>query len=499
MRTGILPGETQPMNSLAVLAALLSAHLALAQSGFETREVDAGLAYGPPIIREDFERCQPADAIVLDERKPDTWLLRTKDWPTRLLNAMGNPPDLTYDPQLTGVYDIYVGTRATHFPVSMGLRLASETAFTIVTSPRATEAVHTDWEFCLRRAVKLDGEQIIIHATGDSAYLDYFKFVPIIAGKVTVRAATDHVVIAAEPGKHFAFPGVAKLKDGTLAVVFRDGVHHVDPSGKVSLCRSTDGGRTWTPREVIFDDPAVDERDPGILQHSGGTLIVSFHSNGAMTMRSTDGGHTWDAPTPAPVFSPHGPGEMPDGRIYWCGIATERGMNHVKIAVSEDLGKTWQILSTIAESLPFHQPWVSEFWDEPHALPLDAKHWLCHYRVDMNGFLYQGESEDGGLTFTLPHRTDIWGHPFYILKLADGRLLTLYGYRRAPWGIRACISADQGQTWDLANELVLRHDGGHVDLGYPVGIELEPGLVLAVYYTNHGGGDCSIEGTFFRP
>ncbi len=484
-----------------VIATLLTLAPPLGQNGaLVTREIERPAQPEEPIIRDDFERCEPKEAVVRDERRDNTWCLRTKDWPTPLLNAMGNPPDLTYDPQLKGRYDIYVGSRATDFTVSMGLRLASEKEFTIVTSPRGTKEVHYDWEYCFRRAVPMDGEKIVIHALGAAVYLDYFKFVPCTGTeKVLARVATDHVMICSEKGKHFAFPGVARLKDGSLAVVFREGTAHVDPSGREALCRSTDDGRTWSPRRTIYDDPKIDERDPGICQQSSGTLVVSMASNGADVMRSTDNGETWDKPTPAPVFSPHGPRELPDGRLYWCGIATENGMNHVKIATSEDLGRTWRADIIVAESLPFHQPWVSEFWDEPFALSLDANRWLCLHRVDRDGYLYQNASTDGGKTFTVPRRTPMWGCPPFLLRLKDGRVLAVYGYRRPPFGIRACLSADQGATWDIAHELIVRDDGGHVDLGYPTAVELEPGLVFAVYYFNHGGPECTVEGTFFRP
>jgi sialidase-1 len=346
--------------------------------------------------------------------------------------------------------------------------------------------------------VRLDGERIIIRALGTAAYLDYLKFVPVIAGrKEARRCATDHVVICAEAGKHFAFPGVARLRDGTLAAVFREGTAHVDPSGRIALCRSTDGGRTWGARRTSYDDPDTDERDPGILQHSDGTLIVSMASAGAKTMRSTDGGETWDTPLPAPVFSPHGPRELPDGRLYWCGIATERGINHVRIVTSDDLGRTWREEAIVAESLPYHQPWVSEFWDEPFALPLAGSRWLCLFRVDRDGYLYAGSSPDGK-TLTPPTRTPMWGCPPFVLRLGDGRLVAVYGYRRPPWGIRACLSGDDGASWDIGDEIVVRDDGGHGDLGYPTAVELEPGLLLVVYYHNHGSAECTIEGTFLR-
>jgi hypothetical protein len=483
----------------ALLTILLAAPVVAQPGALVVKSLDCPPVYGDPIIRQDFERCKPGEAVLRDDRQPDHWVIRTKDWPTPLLNSIGKPPDLTYDPQLKGVYDIYIGTRATDFTVSMSLRLGSENEWTVVTSPRETRELHRDWEYCFRREVPMDGEKIVLRCLGPAVYVEYLKFVPIVSGKVRARVATDHVVIASEKGKHFAFPGLARLADGSLGVVFREGTAHIDPSGKVSMCRSTDGGRTWSPRWTVYDNPKIDERDPGICQHSSGSLVVSFSSDGAQTIRSTDGGKTWDKPAPAPVFSPHGPTELPDGRLYWCGIVNEFGINHVKIATSADLGCTWQADITTAESLPYHQPWVREFWDEPHTLPLSGGRWLCLYRVDKDGYLYQNRSGDAAKSFTIPARTRMWGCPPYLLHLKDGRIVALYGYRRPPFGIRACVSRDDGATWDMDNEIVLRADGGHGDLGYPVAIELEPGLVFAVYYHNHGGPECSIEGTYFRP
>lgn len=487
------------MRTWLLLGAMLMLGTALADAGgWEWRELPRPRGLAEPILREDFDRGQPPGLVRRDERQPDTWILRTKDWPTPLLNAVGKPPDLTYDPQLKGVYDIYLGSRATDFPVSFGLRLSSEPDFTTITCPRGTETHHSDWEYCFRREVKLDGEKLVLRCLGPAVYLDYLKFVPITGGTARYRVATDHVVVASEQGKHFAFPGLARLQDGSFATVFRQGTAHIDPSGSVGFCRSTDGGRTWSARRTIVDDPQVDERDPGILQHSSGTLVVSYHGRGAQTIRSTDGGQTWDAPARAPVFSPHGPREAPDGSLYWCGIKTRMGINQVDIATSRDLGRTWPEAFTTALSLPYHQPWVRPFWDEPFALPSADGRWLCHYRVDQDGFVYQNAGP-ASADFPVPLRLGLWGCPPFLLRLQDGRVLALYGYRQPPWGIRGCVSRDNGQTWDVAQEFVLRADGGHTDLGYPVALEVEPGLVLAVYYFNHGGPECSIEGTYFRP
>ena len=83
-----------------------------------------------------------------------------------------------------------------------------------------------------------------------------------------------------------------------------------------------------------------------------------------------------------------------------------------------------------------------------------------------------------------------------------------YGYRRPPLGVRACLSSDCGKTWDLANEIVLRLDGGtppeqnrkvaDADLGYPTSVQLADGSIFTVYYHNTAGSNCFIAGTFWK-
>ena len=54
--------------------------------------------------------------------------------------------------------------------------------------------------------------------------------------------------------------------------------------------------------------------------------------------------------------------------------------------------------------------------------------------------------------------------------------------------------------WDIKNEIIIQNNGGNVDLGYPVSIELENGEVLCVYYHNSAAHDsCYIEGATFKP
>jgi hypothetical protein len=78
----------------------------------------------------------------------------------------------------------------------------------------------------------------------------------------------------------------------------------------------------------------------------------------------------------------------------------------------------------------------------------------------------------------------MWGFPAHLLELRDGRILCAYGYRQKPYGVRATLSRDGGRSWDVANEIVVRDDGGTSDLGYPVSVQLPDDSVLMAYYFN---------------
>jgi len=96
------------------------------------------------------------------------------------------------------------------------------------------------------------------------------------------------------------------------------------------------------------------------------------------------------------------------------------------------------------------------------------------------------------------HETPLWGHPAHLLSLGDGHLLCSYGYRRPPFGIRACLSPDGGSTWDMAHEFVLRDDGASRDIGYPSTAQLPDGTLITVYYLHGEDGIRHIACTRWR-
>ena len=55
-------------------------------------------------------------------------------------------------------------------------------------------------------------------------------------------------------------------------------------------------------------------------------------------------------------------------------------------------------------------------------------------------------SEDGGRTWRFLSRVNDWER-LATLRMRDGRIVCVYGYRIAPFGVRARVSDDDGRTW----------------------------------------------------
>lgn len=335
--------------------------------------------------------------------------------------------------------------------------------------------------------------------------------------------------------RYQGWPTVCRDENGVLyAVSSGHRLAHICPFGKNYLYISRDEGETWTA-PVIINDTMLDDRDGGITSLGDGKLLLTyfnhprelydhFYETGAIAhnplneamltlwknmpeadnhggsfMRlSRDSGKTWEKAVKVPASSPHGPICLKDGRLLILGKEFHSG-EYEEGAVfafeSTDDGKTWNCLARI----DFPDGCSAENIHEPDCVELPDGRILGALRgqgdpVPYKFSIYTVVSEDGGKTWTHPKSLDICGSPPHLLLHSSGAVVLTYGYRKPPYGERARISYDNGETW--GEEIVISEESNTGDLGYPSTVELSDGSLYTVYYQRAQGDNyCSILST----
>ncbi|MEP0843801.1 MAG: exo-alpha-sialidase [Phycisphaerae bacterium] len=329
------------------------------------------------------------------------------------------------------------------------------------------------------------------------------------------------------PTRYNTFPDVQRLPDGRLLCVFRDAaraqpIKHIEPDARIVGCLSADHGLTWSEPFVIYDDPDC-QNDPSLAVLRDGRLMLTFFNwsglhadfvaryhppfvrkvdrgawgtyaevTGVFLLEGTADPLAWQrrarrvaggpshmhATSSAILETVKGTLLLP---IY--GHGTQREADEAYVLRSTDGGKSWSppilMATDPAGRIEMQEPALGQ------AANGDV---VCLMRTaNAEDHLYVTRSSDDGLTWSAPQRSPIIGHPADVDLLPDGRLLAVYGYRHAPFGVRACLSTDHGRTWDLSREIILTAGGQHGDLGYPSACLTGDGHVLVVWYMNAAG------------
>ena len=129
-------------------------------------------------------------------------------------------------------------------------------------------------------------------------------------------------------------------------------------------------------------------------------------------------------------------------------------------------------------------------------VPVETEPELAYVTAQVNGVpaVLKTFSRDGGRTWSDPEpldAEDVSGSPPHLFRHSSGAIILTYGRRTEPFGQRALISRDNGETWE--DEYILRDDGPDHDLGYPSTVELPDGSLLTVYYQKvTGDRACSL-------
>jgi len=239
------------------------------------------------------------------------------------------------------------------------------------------------------------------------------------------------------------------------------------------------------------------------------TLETLEKEHGVWMRRSTDGGRTWSPKYRVPVLNNHGPTPMNDGSLLWVGaevgntVSASFSNSLIRAYRSTDNGLTWQLLSALPEYPGLrHADWF-ELHTAQTAKGLVITQFRNHGDPSGRTATWQIESADGGLTWG-KCRPVCLGYPTHLLRLADGRIVMSYGWRHEPCGVRCRIGTElpddyygaaaerirelvRGLVEPLredywSEELVLCDDGETVDLGYPSTAQLPDGTLLTLWY-----------------
>jgi sialidase-1 len=360
-----------------------------------------------------------------------------------------------------------------------------------------------------------------------------------------VLRKVQDIVIYQNDKFYCAFPSIVRRPDGELLVAFRRAPNcrllgeksnsHTDPNSYLVLVRSSDGGKTWSEKpELLYANPFGGSQDPCVVQLRDGTIVCTSygwallnpgfaarlsdtprHGNfaflGGYILRSRDGGHSWEGPfrpphiatdatldifgKPVAAYNRGAMCEGKDGRLYWAvaaSAATSPRLTETHLLISSDQGTTWRYSCPVATDpkVSFNE---TSLYETPKG---DLVAFLRTAGFDDHTVI--ARSTDHGKSFQRWKDAGFQGHPHYALSLPDKRVLLVYGYRHAPYGIRARVLNAECTDFASAKEMVLRDDGGNGDLGYPWATMISKNRVLVVYYFNIGDGTRHIAGTILE-
>ena len=345
-------------------------------------------------------------------------------------------------------------------------------------------------------------------------------WVPMVAG-----GAPEQVVVFQEAGRFGGWPANHGLWawGNEIVVGFTSATYKWTAKGHATdrsqlfwdrQARSRDGGRSWKVEEMAVltpGQPGGPEATelPGEMNFRSADFALKFrfgdnNKGPSWFYYSMDRCPTWKGPFRFPALGQKGISARTDYHVLgplecvaFLSAAKSDGHEGRPLAVrTVDGGRNWQFMSWIG-------PEPEGFSIMPSSVPLSGGGYgvAVRRKEKGRGWIEYYTSEDAGRNWRCLNRevtSTGTGNPPSLIRLKDGRLCLTYGYRAAPYGLRARFSRDEGASW--SDEVVLRRDGSSGDLGYPRSVQRPDGKVVTVYYFNGPANrERTIEATVWDP
>lgn len=330
--------------------------------------------------------------------------------------------------------------------------------------------------------------------------------VAVSAAGQDVPRVLQQVEVYNEPGRFAGWPANNGIWswDDEIVVGFTLG-YHKDSSGHTidrdrpsgpRQARSLDGGVTWTIEAPSYVSEDGQERETkefsAAVDFSDPDFAARFR-NGRW-FYSLDRCRTWEGPFRLPTFGRPGLLARTDYIVEgkhrltaFVAAEKEGGREGQPLCMrTTDGGETWARVGWIGQQPPEGYGYAIM----PATVALEGGAYLSIIR---RGGVFDGKktwwleafvSPDDGRSWYLLDEPNIKnaGNPATLTRLADDRIAMVYGWRRPPYGIRAKISSDEGQTWGA--EIILQDNGRSWDLGYPRTVQRADGNLVTAYYFN---------------
>lgn len=314
------------------------------------------------------------------------------------------------------------------------------------------------------------------------------------ANKSQISLSKQRGITITNDGNYNAFPHIIKLASGNLMMVYRKASAHVDGTDGIIIKKiSTDLGVTWGSEITIATDDTYDLRDPGIVQISGGNILLTFQRYSTATGNvdiqakiSTDDGDTWDdAATITTGFTGYtvtaAPAcELTNGNLImpYYGIDTGDTYRSSRCSISTDGGVTWgsEVVIGDGETAEFH-------YVEPEIIELSENNLLCLIRSSgSDGYIKASFSTDNGATWSDPTSASKFvgsGVP-HMIKLASGNVVCTTRGGITVGQVLMYYSPDSGVNWtDSTDRYVIDNSSQAMEYACPV--EVEAGKTGVVY------------------